>query len=338
MKKYLLILLVIQAGCRSEMTGYFVDRAIGNMMKVTSFRGVVEERKLLDGETPVRTEVYFAENGRFTAVVLAPVNMKGNFMSYTGTELLTYYGEARFGVLVKGIGDLFPPNRELWKARIRSGLERAAKEYRIEWVGYSNDGGRDTHRFTARPEREGGYRLYQEFCNDVDFSMPLRIDLFRGREIFYSMRYETARFNVPVADNYIKKGFPRGTMVARWDLGRTGLSITQLKSRLNFRLYIPGALPGGIQLKKAQTASGIIPAACLIYSDGLFSVIIYEIRDYGLMRIHPRGVCLPDIDKSARMNFAGEYTTVSLKKGNVLITVTGNVPYYDIIEIASKLN
>jgi hypothetical protein len=92
-----------------------------------------------------------------------------------------------------------------------------------------------------------------------------------------------------------------------------------------------------MKLKRAVRSRGIVPSACLIYYDGMYYLMLIQVKDYGLIRIRERGIHIPTIEKNARLNFSGETVILSWKKQGVLITLTGNLPSFEMIAVAETM-
>ncbi|MFC2061619.1 outer membrane lipoprotein carrier protein LolA [Elusimicrobiota bacterium] len=339
MKKYLTLLfvLIITAGCKGYITEYVVKKAIKNVSKVKTFQGIVRETGILDKDEIVRTQVFYRKPETFIARVMEPADFKGDTFLFDGENIHMYYASAKLGVIFSGFRSIIPDTPEKATERTKKNLYRGAEENKVSWKGRDEVAGRKTYKFNAVPKIVRKYHFIEDFWGDSEFSFPLKVDMFKGTDPMYSVEYETITFNAEIDDKEFKIRFPRDTTVVKWNLRDRHYQIAEIKEHMNFKLQIAKYLPKNMKLIKIIKAPGLVPTVCMVYYDGLYYFMLTEIKDYGLKAPRQRGVPIGSIDKNARLNFFGESTYISWTKNGVNLTLTGNLPYHEMIVIAENI-
>ncbi|MFC2048692.1 outer membrane lipoprotein carrier protein LolA [Elusimicrobiota bacterium] len=217
-------------------------------------------------------------------------------------------------------------------------LYRGAEKNKVVWKGRDKIAERKTHRFKAAPKEENKYYYKENFWGDSEFSFPLKFDLLTVNDtMLYSIEYADILFNTELDKKIFQFKFPPQTTIVRWSLAGKSYKLSRTKRDMNFKLKLPTTLSEDMKLTKIVKAPGLIPAACLIYYDDLYYLILTEIKDYGLPVPPPRGIPVPDIAEDARLNLFGESSIISWTKKGVKLTLTGNLPYYEMLSIAENI-
>ncbi len=340
MKKYLLIFIVsiFLIGCKGYITEYVVNKAIKNISKVETFKGTVQEIGLLTDNKIIRTQVSYKKPDLFIAKIIEPAAFKGDTFLFDGKKICLYYASAKLGIIFSGFNSIIPDTTDKVTERTRKSLYRGAEENKVVWKGREEIAERKTHRFRATPKEEKKYHYKEHFWGDSEFSFPLKVDLLTTDDaVVYSIEYENILFNSGIDEKEFRFKFPPETTVVKWNLESKNHTLSQIKRNINFKLKLPENLPEGMELKKIIKAPGIIPATCLIYYDGLYYLMLTEIKDYGLPGSKPRGIAVGDISRNARLNLFGESSIISWTKKGVNLTLTGNMSYSDMLSIAENI-
>ncbi|MFC1679376.1 outer membrane lipoprotein carrier protein LolA [Elusimicrobiota bacterium] len=340
MKKVFLLLVafLFVVGCKGLAMEYIAQQAIMNISKIESFSGTIREKGLLEKDAAVRTTVAYKKPDKFVATILEPDDFKGDTFLFDGKEMRIYYKSASFGVVFTGLPEVLPDTTEMRHERIRRNLRRGAAENKSVWKGRGKVAGRWAHNFLAIPKEKGKYRFKNYFWSDSEYSMPMKVTLFDAKgAVVYSFKYEDIVFNKEIEDKEFEFEFPYETTVGRWKLDASSFTLAQVKKDMNFEMLLPTKLPKSMKLKRIVKAPGFVPATCLIYSDGLYYLMLTEMRDYEIEAVKPRGIKVPDVADGARLLLFGESSIVSWKEKGVILTLTGNLPYHDVVSIAESI-
>ncbi len=331
----LLVILMSSVGCKGSMDNYYISEAMDNLEKISSYEGVILEKGLMESGD-IKTRVVFSRDGFLYAEVLAPKAFRGDVFLNNGSDMFIYYAASRFGIRIRGFYTVINDSAEKWRKRTRERLEKSAAENEIDWRGSVQVAKRKAYYFTIDPLKKGDYRLAEKLWSDADYSFPLKLEMYKDNKLFYAFHFESIVYNKKqsIERDY---SFPGGTVVATWDMTSKGYSISAIKKGLNFKLKVPCSLPKRMVLKKIVRAKGVIPAACLIYCSDIHYILLSEVRDYGIIKIRPKGIVIPSIDTTARLLLLGDISTITWKDRGVSLTLTGTLPYQEMIDIAKNV-
>jgi outer membrane lipoprotein-sorting protein len=334
---YIIILCLGMTCCREYIVDFYIDRAVENISRVKSFDGIIEERGLLPEDEEIATRILFKGPDRIRAEIVSPEKFKGNIFVYDGRTIYLYNAGSRFGIRIEGFSRIIPDSDDLRIRRLRENLYRGAELFDIRLRGHVQVTGRDTSIYTLQPKETAPCRWTEKSWMDIEFSTPIRFEMYDAKKIIYGFRYKKITFNANIPDEAFQYRFPRGTTIGAYYLTDRNYTLQQIRRQMNFHLFTPVGYDPSMKLKRAVRSRGIVPSACLIYYDGMYYLMLIQVKDYGLIRIRERGIHIPTIEKNARLNFSGETVILSWKKQGVLITLTGNLPSFEMIAVAETM-
>jgi len=331
------VTLVFLAGCMGHIRNYMVDKGIENLNRIESYSGTAVETGLLDDGTAVRTKLSYVKPDMFTAEITEPAEYRGDRFVLSGDTMYLYYAKPNIGIEFRGLNSVIEDSVEKSNTRVKEKTLNNVKYFNSAWKGRQEVAGRKAYRFRIVPLEEGKYLYHEYFYSDPVYSLPLKVDLLDDTTPVYTFEYTDITFNEEIDPGEFRFTFPPETNISRWDLGKKGLTLAQVKKAMNFRVALPSGLPESMKLAKAVKAPGFIPACCLVYYDGLYNLILTEIKDYGIEAVKPRGIRTGSPGRDARLLFSGDNVIITWKRKGVILTLTGNLPYYEMLSIAENI-
>ncbi|MBU2488151.1 MAG: DUF4367 domain-containing protein [Proteobacteria bacterium] len=315
------------------------EQALANWEKVESFTGVVEEKGLLPDNGVIRTEVRFEKPDRFFARTLAPESLAGDFFLFDGRDSRTYIARSHSGLLVSGLAQLLGDSLEKQRQRFRENMEKGLKTFRVSMEVNQDVAKAECVVFHFAPRDEAGFARRQQTWSDLVYSMPLKAEIYNsGPGIWYGFEYKEVSVNKATGTPAWPKGFPENTSVAVWDFSDPSVTPEQAKKALNADLALPRAPGFSMECKRIVMARSMAPAVATVYTGGPYYVLITQMKDYGIVDpAGDRGLAVPTLPNGARMHFFGENAVISWTENGSSITVTGNLPYFEMIGVAKSV-
>jgi len=335
----ILILILVTTGCRSAIVEFLINKGINNYNQMKTYEGTILEKGVLDNEDIISIVKYKKPDLIMTKTI-SPESLKDDCFAYDGKNIYIFNAQLKLGILISGINDVIPDSHDTIQARLKQNALRIANEYDVSYKGRRQLAGRSTHYYHLMcHHKHNRYAPKEKVWNDVEFAMPLKVIMnTTNDELFYSFEFKTITFNPPMDIKEFQYRFPPGTIVAKWNLGGKNYSLTEIKHLMNFPVQSPHFLPSSMKRIKIVKAEGPIPAACFIFSDGMYHILLSEIKSFGLMIDKQKGISIPSIKHHAKLNFFGEEIVVSWIKDNVQLMLSSNLPYDQVIGIAENIS
>jgi len=334
----IIILLVICSSCKNFIAELFINKGLKNYNQIETYEGIICEKGILPNHESVKTFVRYKKPGLMMAKTLSPDILKGDYFGFDGKTIYIYYAKLKFGILISGINDVIPDSDLSIQQRLRKNAWRIINDYDIDYRGRQNIAQRSTHLYQLIHHNNNQYSPKEWVWNDIEFSIPLKLTMYTQTDtLFYKIEYEQITFNQGIEKKQFEYEFPLGTMIAKWDLSGKNYSPNDIKQSLNFPIQIPHHLPESFNRKKIVKSENSIPAICLIYSDGIYHMLLSEMKAYGLTVDYLRGISIPSINHTAKLNFFGDEIVISWVKNDILFLLSSNLPYNDVIGIAEKI-
>ncbi len=337
----LLVLCLVPAVCPAMGTvqSMVSEQALANLEKVETFTGVVEEKGLLPDNVVIRTEVRFEKPDRFYARTLAPKSLAGDFFLFDGKDSWTYIARSHSGLLVSGLAQLLGDSLEKRRQRFRENMEKGLKTFRVSMEMNQDVANKECVVFHYAPRDEAGEARRQQTWSDLVYSMPLKAEVYHsGPGIWYGFEYREISVNQAGNAPAWPKGFPENTSVAVWDFSDPSVTPEQAKKALSADLLQPRDPGFSMERKRIVMARSMAPAVAMVYAGGPYYVLVTQMKDYGLVDpAGDRGLAVPSLPKGARLHFFGENSVISWTQNGSFITVTGNLPYFEMIGVAKSI-
>ena len=328
----LLATLASSAACTDVWARGAARTVADGLDKIRSYQGTTVEDGL-DGAQVVR-RVTYAKPWRLRVETIAPAEHAGETFVYDGETVTLWWPKEGVAVRLRGVHAPTQPE-------VLAHLERAAKaalrrytfEYRGEAVVIA---GRRTEEWRLRPARKDTYALEHRVWNDGKTTLPLKM-VFPTKKgpPWYAYEFKELTWDVPVAPDAFTLALPENAVVFEWDLAGPGISIDDARRQMNFTLALPTVLPKGLALVKAARST-TLPLLALAYEQGATRVWITEAKATPLAP-KPLGKAITIGGAPATLTFLGPWATVTWERAGTAITLTGNLPFPELVALAESV-
>lgn len=324
------------AGCTALKAHIMAAKARAGLDALTGYRGTVSERGLLPERPlePLRRSIIYASPGRARAEVIAPQEHAGQLFIFDGAELKVWWPRYFVGLRVRGLSI---PDKDARDAAILTNCRWAAERYDYFYEGPGRRAGREVVPWAAAPKDRQRYDELR-LALDAEYAIPLDIQLRRPQEAWYHMSFEAIDFDAPIADADFAFDFPDGAIIYDWDLAAPGISLAEAAERVAFPLLTPAALPPGHRIRKVVASEHErSPMLALIMDAGGRWLSLTEMPDQGPMQLPELGVPIAIGEAEGMLNFAFGTTILSWAQDGVFLTLIGQLPYPELIALASSM-
>ncbi len=329
----LAMLLIGCAGCTNVWAGGIARDVHAGLSSIRSYRGVTVETGLDD--TPVERTVVFAKPWKVRVETTSPGPHAGELFVYDGDTITLWYPQQLYGVRIHGVRT--PSDREVlhhierltkvnlnaYTFALQSGSPRVAGQRALQWL--------------VRPARRASFRFLHRVWNHEATTMPLKMEFFReDKSPWYGFEFKELAFDVAVAPETFAVTFPRNAVVYEWDLGAPGISLDDARAEMNFKVQVPTRLPAGHSIQKIVRSPHCFPMIVMSMDHDGTVLSLTESR-YSGTTVQPLGIDVTLGDVPAKLAFMGGFSSVSWVKDGALLSLTGNIEFPTLLDIAASV-
>ncbi len=326
---------LITSGCAEVYAQGVAQEVARDFAKIESFKGRVVERGALEGGDELVSDVVYAKALRGRLEVASPAKHAGELFLYDSKRMVMWFPQALFGVEVVGFEN--PSDKEVFnhiKRLTREAMGAYAFSLRSE---NRKVAGERAKEWRIIPTRRRTFRMRHTSWNHSRYAMPLKVEMKDAKGApWYEMEFESIEYNQPIPDATFEFEFPENAVVFRWDLSAPGITAEEARRKLNFDLRLPTKLPAGHKIGKIIKSPHCFPAVVVTMNKGASWLSLTETRYIeGIYK--PRGKQVPVGDVTGHLSFLGAFSSVTWVVGNTQMTLTGNISFPQLLEVAASV-
>lgn len=329
--------VLLSSGCTAIKAHFMATELTKGLYAIESYQGQVTERGILRDQPHAKVvkEITYARMWKVRAEVVSPEDHAGSLFVFDGSTMHVWWPRYFFGLKIRGVS--IPPKKEVRAAILESSFW-ALKHYDYEGHGDRQHAGREADLWAGSPRRETPFCYPYRALMDTEYSVPLELTVKKEGRLWYGMTFDTIEFDVPVAEDAFDFEFPEGAIVYDWNLADPGVTLEEAQRLCDFPLLVPAKLPRGHELNKVvmTTYDDMHMAALLMSKKGRW-LSLTEMPNMGPIMVPELGIPVPVGEAQGVLNFALGYTIVSWAEEGTSLTLIGNLPYPEMLEIAASV-
>jgi outer membrane lipoprotein-sorting protein len=329
----LAIVILGSTGCTNVWAGGIARDVHAGLSSIKSYRGVTVETGLDDA--PVERTIVFAKPWKVRVETTSPGPHAGELFVYDGDTITLWYPQQLFGVQIRGVHT--PTDREVlhhierltkvnlnaYTFALQSGSSRVVGQKALQWL--------------VRPARRAPFRFVHRVWNHESTTMPLAMEFLRDdKSPWYSFTFKELAFDVDVAPETFAVTFPRNAVVFEWDLGAPGMTLDDARAEMNFKVQVPTKLPAGHSIQKIVRSPHCLPMIVMVMDHDGTMLSLTESR-YSGATVEPLGIDIMLGDTPAKLSFMGGFSSVSWVKDGALLSLTSNIEFPTLIDVAASV-
>lgn len=336
--RLLLALLIPLAGCTGLRVHVGAHMLASGLYAIERYDATISERGILraDPETEVVKRVRYGRLWRVDAEVLSPAEHAGMRFVFDGETLSVWWPRYFFGLRVRNL--TVPPRNEVGDA-IFANTEWLLNRYEIDEHPAAPVAGRAVQEWVCTPDEPAPWRFTYQAAMDAKYFVPLRVDVqdHEGTP-WYSMRFDAVDFETELPADAFAFEFPEGAIVHDWDLAAPGVSLAEADERTEFPVLLPEHLPPGHALKQVLLSDhGDVHGVALIMNHRARWLSLSEIPNMGPILVPELGLPVRIGEREGVLNFVFGFTVISWAVDTTALTLIGNLPYPQLIEVAASV-
>ena len=347
----LLLLLPTLGGCLQLQGQYMASEVTEGLYAIEHYRARTSELGIdrADPQGAVVRELVYERPWKVRAEVLAPEDHRGQLMIFDGSSYVFWWPRFFFGMRIRGVR--VPPRDEVRDAILASSLW-TLRHYELEELDEGLVAGRAVRRWSATPAEgaagaAGGLRPYTA-ATDAEYHVPLQLTvpgppgLKQGARPWYELRFESIDFAAAPAPDAFRFQFPPGAIVYEWDLTGPDVTLEEAQARVSFPLLYPQRLPRGHQLQRVvMSRHEDSEMVALLFPQRGRWLSLTEVENLGPILVPELGITVQigsgERAREGVMNFAFGFTVLSWAEGNTALTLIGNLPWPELLEVAAAI-
>lgn len=322
------------AACTQVWAGSIAKNVATGLASIRSYTGVTTETGI--DANPVERHVLYSKPGKLRVETRSPGPHQGELFVYDGETVTLWYPQHLFGMRIRGVK--LPTEREtLHHIERLTRTNLGAYTFALENEG-AKVAGQRALSWLVRPARRAPYRFVHRVYNHDPSTMPIKMELWRDdKSLWYGFQFKELAFDLVVPPSAFDFTFPKNAVVIEWDLNGEGLTLEQAREEMNFKVQLPSRLPPGHTVTKLVRAQHCLPSLVVAMDHDGTTLSLVQTRDSGLTSA-PLGldVMLPG-NVPAKLNFLGAVSVVSWVKDGTLLSLTGNLDFPTMIDIAGSV-
>lgn len=329
----LLLAVATTCGCVALQARLVASATTDGLFAIESYRARLTERGLLrdDPTGVVVKELVYQRPWKLRAEVVGPSDHVGHLFVSDGSTLTMWWPRFFFGLRIRG---LVPPERDEVEAVTRERVEWTLERYDVSKAGGSVQAGRDVDIWAATPTgAEQPYRVWL----DTELHVPLRLTMQGpgpGGAEWYAMAFDAFDLGVDVPAETFTFEFPERAIVHEWDLSAPGVTLADAQARVEFPILVA---PGHEVEKVVMSTGEGDPMVALVMRQGARWLSLSEMPNLGPILVPEIGIPVTIGAEEGVLNFAFGYTILSWSVGTTALTLIGNLPHSELLELAASL-
>jgi hypothetical protein len=329
---------LLASSCTTMKAHIMAHQTSVGLHTLDTYQGTVTEHGILRDEPDavVVKTIAYSRMWRVRAEVTAPADHAGELFVFDGSTISMWWPRYYFGLRIRGIK--IPPKHEVDQAILDS-CYWAVTNYDFVNEGSTRERGRAVREWSGLPSEPRPFRYPYRAWLDDQFSVPLKVRIEKdlGRA-WYAMALGPIAFGVEVPEETFAFEFPSDAVVHDWDLEAPGVTLEEAQARTKFPLLVPGRLPLGHRIRKIVLSTNQeTQMAALLMNKGAAWLSLSEVPNMGPILVPEIGIPVPIGEEEGVLNFALGFTIVSWSVGNTALTLIGNLPYPELLQIAASV-
>jgi outer membrane lipoprotein-sorting protein len=333
LRNLLLLTVVASAACADVWARGIANDVASGLDKIASYRGTTVEQGL--GEQSVVRTITYQKPGLVRVETLEPADHAGELFVYDGSTIVLWWPQALFGVRLRGvrlpdrqqvfehIERLTRDNLRAYTFALRSEDARIAGHHALQW--------------TVQPSRRAPYRFVHTVWNDERTTLPLAMAFTdEANAPWYRFEFRELAFDQVVAPDTFAFQFPDNAVVFEWDLDAPGITLDEARRKMNFSVMVPAHLPAGHEIRKIVRSSATLPMILFDMSRGATMLSLTEAR-YLPVGAPPLGKPVTIAGRPGVLSFLGAFTTITWVRDHTWLTLTSNLPFPELVQIAESI-
>lgn len=304
---------------------------------IDGYEGRVTERGILRGDpdADVVKDIVYGRMWRVRAEVVAPEEHAGELFIFDGSTIKVWWPRFFFGMSIGGIE--LPTKRDVGGAILESCFW-ALKNYDYVDEGELRQAGRKVDRWRGTPRKDLPLTYPYRAWMDQTYDVPLKVQVKRGDREWYGMTFDSIAFGPTPPDEAFAFEFPEGAVVHEWNLDDPGVTLEEAQEEVEFPILVPAELPRGHAINKVvmSRAEDMHMVALLMEKGGRW-LSLSEVPNMGPILVPELGIPVPVGEREGILNFALGFTVITWAIDNTALTLIGNLPYPEMVEIASSV-
>jgi len=339
----LLLFVGLSTGCTRMYAGMISSKVVADQREMESYKGTYVERyptvrDAAPGTSPrveVVREVTYQAPSRIRVEVLEPAEHAGELIVYDGETLCMHFPSEGIGLRIRGAEQ---PTPGQLRRMITEDTLWSWDSYAHSYRGTDTTAGREVGRWKAVPKHYQPLLFPYEAWTDLQYSVPLKVEIHDSpTQPWYQMEFTEVEFDIPVDPNAFSCDLPEDAWVMEWDLQRPGVPVDELQEQLDFDLLLPEDLPLDLELRRVLASDTGAPMAALLMDDDGRWLSLTESHGFGRVLEPGAGIPIRVGDEPGSLTLMGSFSTVSWYAGNTALTLVGNLPYPQLVQVAAGL-
>lgn len=332
-RSLVVIALVTLTACTQVWAGSIAKNVASGLASIKSYRGVIVETGV-DAQ-PIERSVLYARPWKIRIETLTPGPHAGELFLYDGNTVTLWYPQHLFGIRIRGVHP--PTDREALHH-----IERLTKTNLDAYTFALQDSsariaGNRSLQWLVRPARRAPFRFLHRVWNHDPSTLPMRMELWReDKSLWYGFYFKELAFDLALPDTIFAFSFPKNAVVFDWDLDGPAITLAEARETMNFKVQVPTRLPSGHAITKIVRAQHCLPMIAMAMDHDGSTLSLVQSRDMGLAA-QPLGVDIMLGDVPAKLTFMGAISIISWVKDGTALTLTGNLDFPTMIDIAASV-
>ncbi|MBL4844210.1 MAG: hypothetical protein JKY65_01680 [Planctomycetes bacterium] len=329
---------LLATSCTTMQAHIMAHQASVGLHTLHSYRGTLTERGLLRDEpgTDVVKTIAYSRLWKVRVEVTAPDDHAGELFVFDGSTISMWWPRYYFGLRIRGVKI---PSKQAIDQAILDSCYWAVENYDYSNKGSSVERGRKVRQWLGVPSEPRLFRYPYRAWLDDQFGVPLKIRIENEPDHeWYGMALGPIAFGVEVPEETFAFEFPSDAVVHEWDLDAPGVTLEEAQERTKFPLLVPSKLPAGHRIRKIVLSNNQeTQMAALLMNKGAAWLSLSELPNMGPILVPEIGIPVPIGGEEGVLNFALGFTIVSWSVENTALTLIGNLPYPELLQIAASV-
>jgi outer membrane lipoprotein-sorting protein len=319
-------------GCTDVWAGNIARDIATGLRSIDTYRGTTKEIGI-DAQ-PVERSVVYAKPNRVRIETTTPGVHQGELFVYDGNTITMYYPQLMFAVRIR---NAHPPtdaealhqierqtkvNLNAYTFQLQSENARVAGQPALDWL--------------VRPAVRAPYRMVHRVWNHAGTTLPIKMQFTApDGSPWYAFEFTALKFHEPVDEREFTPELPRNTVVFDWDLDAQPITIAEARATMNFPVQLPTRLPSGNSMRAIVKSEHCLPMIAIAMDHDGSQLMLIESRAAAVGA--PLGIQVPLADTTATLSFMGAFSSLTWQREGTQLTLTGNLDFPTMIDIAASV-
>ncbi|MFC1707455.1 sigma-E factor regulatory protein RseB domain-containing protein [Planctomycetota bacterium] len=339
-----LVSLLLLCSCTQIFAQIVSGKVADDLLSMKSYRGrLVEVFADGDGGAEAGTQrrqrlvktIYYQRPWKIRAEIVEPAEQAGSLFICDGETMTLWWPREFFAIRIRGLS---LPGEDRVREVLEEGSRWLLERYTFSYQGEASLAGRDVTRWQVVPSRKEPYLFPYRSWLDGAYSFPLKLEVQDApTHLWYSMEFQEIAFGTAPPPDVFALELPQRTVVFDWDLEDPGQPLAELRGQMNFDVLVPTRLPEGLQVEKIIRGRHSLPMCALIMENDSGWLSLTEMRRFGREPQAATGIPVKIQEEQGYLSFLGTFSSVSWFQGNTALTLTGNLPYPELLAVAASV-